>query len=465
MKGWGADRAGKERDRKTSQAHEFAPGLLAIEESPPRRLPRTVLYVVLALCGVTLLWMVFGKLDITATAEGRLVPKTYVQIVQPAHSGIVDEILVHEDEHVRAGQILMRMDPHDADADTAALKAELALDSLKLRRIDAELGGGALARRPDDPGNLYAEVDEQLRADRSAYGQARASARAALDRARRAYAAAQQVLAKLEAITPILKEQAAAYDGMGQAGYVPRVLMQEKDLKYLEKAQDLRAQQDTVRGRAAAVEEARARLAAVRARYRARLRAAWMATYRDDRKLKRAWANQLHADALLALRAPQAGVIQEVATHTVGTVVSPGTVLASLVPDHEPLVAVVRIRNRDIGFVYPHQKVRVKIGAYPFEKYGWIGGQVRTLSPDAARTHGRGRMASDASPGSGPGGARASYRAVIALTHQSLRSQNRDFRLVPGMEVSADIDEGRWSVLDYILSPVEKTLENSGSGR
>ena len=72
----------------SAEALEFAPGLLSIQESPPRRLPRTVLYTVAVLFIITLLWMILGKLDIIASAEGRLVPQTYVKIVQPADAGI-----------------------------------------------------------------------------------------------------------------------------------------------------------------------------------------------------------------------------------------------------------------------------------------------------------------------------------------------------------------------------------------
>ena len=453
-----------ERGGLSPQALEFAPGLLAIQESPPRRLPRTVLYAVVALFVTTLAWMIFGRLDIVATAEGRLVPKTYVKIVQPAKAGIVSQILVHEDEHVRAGEVLLRMDPHDADADTAALKAELALRSLELRRIDAELDGRRLKRRPGDPAELYQEVDAQLATHRQAYEQSSREARDALVRARRDYAAARQVLKKLGEIAPILKQQAASYDSMGKAGYAPMVSVREKDLQYLEKAQDLLAERDTVAGLRAAVAQARAKLEAVRSRYRAGLRDEWVKAERDDRALKRRWAKQMHKDSLLALRAPQSGIVENLATHTVGTVVEPGTVLLSLVPDREPLVAVVRFRNRDIGFVHLRQKARVKVVAYPFEKYGTLDGEVMQISPDTEGARAA-RSGARSSSGGSPQQAPPTYKAVVALGRQSLDAHGRDFRLLPGMLVSAEVDEGRRSVMQYLLSPVEKTLEDSGRER
>src|ERR1700722_3517361 len=88
--------------RLNAEALAFAPGLLAIQERPPEPLPRLVLYTVLGLIVLLILWMVLGRLDVIASANGRLVPRTYVKIVQPADAGIVKEILVHEGEAVTA---------------------------------------------------------------------------------------------------------------------------------------------------------------------------------------------------------------------------------------------------------------------------------------------------------------------------------------------------------------------------
>jgi HlyD family secretion protein len=128
-------------------ALDFAPGLLSIQESPPARLPRVVMYLVVVLFVLLALWSIFGKLDIVASAEGKLVPQTYVKIVQPADAGIVQEILVREGERVVAGQVLMRMDTKDALADEATVQTQLQLRSLQLRRIDAELGNKTLVKQ------------------------------------------------------------------------------------------------------------------------------------------------------------------------------------------------------------------------------------------------------------------------------------------------------------------------------
>ena len=77
-------------------ALDFAPAILRAQHENPAPLPRMVLYIALALFAVMLAWACFGRLDIIAVAQGKLIPGSYVKIVQPADSGIVREILVKD---------------------------------------------------------------------------------------------------------------------------------------------------------------------------------------------------------------------------------------------------------------------------------------------------------------------------------------------------------------------------------
>ena len=83
---------------------DFLPALQRVQDRPPSPLGRKVLWTLLVLVGGTLLWSMLGKLDIVAVADGKLVPATYVKIVQPVEQGVVREILVREGETVREGQ-------------------------------------------------------------------------------------------------------------------------------------------------------------------------------------------------------------------------------------------------------------------------------------------------------------------------------------------------------------------------
>lgn len=424
------------------------------------------MYTVSVLFIILLVWAFIGQLNIIASAEGRLVPETYVKIVQPADAGIVQQILVSEGEAVRAGQVLMRMDKDIAEADARTIGNDLAARSLQLRRIDAELANRPLSRKPGDAAELYQQIDAQYQDHRRAFEDALEQAGEALQKAQSEYDSAIEVMTKLQQVTPILKQQADAYQDMGKDGYAPQLVVHDKQREYLEKAQDLRAQQSTVASLAAAVNQAKKQIDQITSKYRSDLQNERVEAETQYKKLQQDWIKQAHKSELLELKAPQAGLVKDLATHTIGTVVSPGTVLLSIVPKDEPLVAEVMIKNDDVGFVYPHQKVKLKITPYPFEQYGMLDGEVLRIQADSdndtqpqsqSSSHDQSKDKSQAQP--------SIYKAIITIKDQVLATPDQQLTLVPGMQVVAEINQGSRSVMKFLLSPVTKTLLESGHER
>jgi HlyD family secretion protein len=442
---------------------DFAPDLLTIQSQPPARLPRAVMYTVFALFAILALWLVLGRLDIVAVAEGKLVPQTYLKIVQPAEGGIVREIRVREGEAVAVGQVLMRMDTRIAEADLAILTAELALRTLTLRRIDAEFANAPFLKRPGDPQPLFGEIEAQYRAHRQAYQDALAQEQAVLAKAQHDLAAAREVQSKLTQVLPSYQKSAEAYQNLGREGFVGEILMQEKIRERIEKEQDLKAQGATVEAARAAIEQSERRLAQITSNYRKDLLRERVETENQHQRLKQEMEKQSHRAGLLELKAPQAGVVKELATHTLGTVVGPGTVLMTLVPKDEPLQAEVFIRNEDSGFVHEGQRVKVKLAVYPFQKYGILEGTVTHLGADASDVRGP-----QDDPSAGRVTARHAglgYRALVALDSQTLERDGTKLKLAAGMQVGAEIHQGERSVFEYLLSPVQKTASEAGRER
>ena len=454
----------------SAEALDFAPGLLAIQESPPSRMPRAVLYSVSTLLVLTLVWSAVGHLDIVASASGRLVPGSYLKVVQPADAGIVTEILVHEGESVSAGQVLLRMDAQDAQADTAKLRTDLALRSLQLRRIQAELSATPLRTLPDDPPELLRQVQAQYHERRQSYLDALGQAREQLRKAQRDYESGTAVLEKLRKTNPILESEAKAYAGLGVEGYVPKVTVSDKQRAYIENEQDLEAQQATVQGLLAAVNEASQGVRQASSKYRSDLQNEQLDAQGEYGKLQQDWLIRVHRSSLLELKAPQAGIVKDLATHTVGTVVSTGTVLLSIVPEREPLFAEVMIRNDDVGFVHPGQKVKIKLAAYPFQKYGLLDGEVWRVWPDASEANSNservaGTGASQGADSESAGDSSGGFKALVRLDRQVLSSGDESLSLMAGMQIVAEIREGSRTVLEYLVSPLQGAVHDSGRER
>src|SRR3954468_3317129 len=145
---------------------DFSPAILQAQHAPPSPLPRLILYIILALFGVLLVWAAVGRLDIVAVAQGKLVPETFLKVVQPSDSGVITEILVKEGDEVSAGQVLMRMDTSVSTSDRKVPDTDFQLRRLQLRRIDAELKGVPLIKQADDGAALFAQVEAQYRSHR-----------------------------------------------------------------------------------------------------------------------------------------------------------------------------------------------------------------------------------------------------------------------------------------------------------
>ena len=175
-------------------------------------------------------------------------------------------------------------------------------------------------------------------------------------------------------------------------------------------------------------------------------------------------AKHEHRRGLLELRAPQAGIVKDLATYTAGTVVAPGTILMTLVPEGDKLVAEVWVSNQDVGFVYKGQDVKVKLAAFQFQKYGMVEGKVLHINADATEAPSA-NIRSDALAGRDRPMGPLAFRALVELKAQELVAGAARYALAPGMQVSSEIHLGTRSILEYVLSPVQKAWHEAARER
>jgi HlyD family secretion protein len=443
---------------------DFSPPLLRIQEQPPLPLAGWMLRLLLALLAGIVLWTVFGRLDIVAVADGKLVPSTYLKIVQPSEQGIVKEILVKEGERVKEGQVLIRMDPVLAGADVRSVRTEYHNKRIALRRIDAQMNGTRFAQEKDEPAELYAQVEAQYRANVQAFENALAQERSLLAKARYDLAAAQSTRAKLEQVLPHYQEQERAYEKLVKDGFAGRIMYTDKQRERIEKEQDLRTQDSTIRSAQALIEQSERKIAQIVADYRRALQTERVEAAAQADKAQQELAKHEHRFGLLELRAPQPGVVKDLATHTVGTVASPGTILMTLVPEGDDMLAEVWVSNQDVGFVRPGQDVKLKLVAFQFQKYGMIEGKVTQVSADATEAPSP-NTRSDALTGRDRPMGPLAFRTLVALNEQELVADKERYRLGSGMQVAGEIHLGTRSILEYLLSPVQKAWHEAGRER
>lgn len=408
-----------------------------------------------------MLWALIGKLDIVAVAEGKLIPESYVKIVQPAESGIVKDIMVREGQSVKAGQILMRMDTLISEADSKSIDADYQRKRLALRRIEAELTGQPFKTKTDDPPQLAQEIAAQYRANRSAFEAALAEERSRLIKAKQDMAAAEQVRKKLEEVLPHYRNQDQAYEKLVKDGFAGSLMGSDKKRERLEKEQELQTQGFLIESAKANILQSEKKLAQIDSDYRRQLHAERNDIQGQFDKLAQEVAKQSHKQSLLELKAPQDGVVKDLATHTAGTVVQPGTILLTLVPKDEILRAEVWVSNEDIGFVRQGQPVKLKFAAFPFQKYGMVEGTVEHVSADAADGNTANANQNDPSKKTQP----LLYKALVRLKDMALAMDGQRFVLSAGMQTNAEIWLGDRTVMEYLLSPVRKAWHEAARER
>ena len=160
-------------------------------------------------------------------------------------------------------------------------------------------------------------------------------------------------------------------------------------------------------------------------------------------------------------KAPQVGTVKDLTITTIGAVVQTGSVLLTLVLADEKLFADVAIKSEDIGFVQTGQSVQIKLAAFPFQKYGLIAGKVVHVSADASDPNQTNNRPSNQQIAVAT---MPIYKARIALDQQHLSSSidGAKFNASAGMQVAVEIHQGRRTVMEYLLSPATKSVQEAG---
>ncbi len=442
--------------------------LRLIQNEAPSETGRIVLWAVSILMLALIVWAVFGQLDIIASAEGKLAPQTLLKIVQPAEAGVVKQLLVDEGDAVKTGQVLARLDTTLATADKAGISSDLASQQMQARRIEAELSDQPMLPKAGDDPQLYAQVQQQYSAHRKAFIDGMDQEKALLAKAEHEKRSGAEILSKLQQTLPTYERAAQAYAKLEKEGFFSGLAAADKQREATEKTKDLAAQHSSVAALAATIAAQQKKISQLQSTYRSELQKELADIKAKIQQLQPNLDKSIYKEGLMELRAPQDGIIKDLATTTVGAVVQPGTVVMTLVPKGEQLFADVAVKNEDVGFVQVGQAAQIKLAAYPFQRYGMLTGKVIHVSADATESPKTNAAANTASTAdnSSPSASIATYKARIQLDHQDLKSpQGNKLQITPGMQVVAEINQGKRTVLEYFLSPVQKAVSEAGRER
>lgn len=445
----------KEMDVPKRLAHEveFLPAVLELQDKPVHPAPRVFMWTIMVFTAVALIWACVGKIDVVATATGKIIPSGKTKVIQSSETAVVKAIHVTDGQAVKAGQLLLELDSTAADADVGRIKSDLLAARVDSARAEAMLGAINGSHPPASLINTITDVDpvHLLAAERwlrGQYQEFRSSldlAEAEIQQRQADIQAARAQVENLQKTLPIAIKLATDYEHLLQKQYITRHAYLEKEQARLDIERQLSVQQVSILQSGAARREAERRRDGVIAQAR---RAMLDLLQQADQKiasLGQELAKARYQEDLTTVEAPVDGIVQQLSTHTIGGVVTPAQPLMYLVPDSQPVEVEAMFENKDAGFVHAGQSVTVKVETFTFTKYGAIEGKVKSVSTDAIEDEKRGLI----------------YSSKITLDTDHLIIDGKSVPLTPGMSVSAEVKTDTRRVIEYFLSPLQQHLDES----
>jgi len=417
-----------------------------------RVITRGVVIVSLFFVGV-LGWAAFAPLDSALMSSGVVIVESHRKSIQHLEGGIVKEILVHEGEEVKAGQMLVRLD--DTQARTAVELLEDEADSLTAQeaRLIAERDGSAVVHFPSDllaRGN-DAKVAEAILGEQTTFESRRDSLNQQIGilTARKAenarvVAGLRDEQTALETQISLIGKETDSVQQMVAKGLepVPRLLALQRQ------AADLTGQRGELIEKISQVDlnSGETELQIVNLKNE-RLDDV-LKDLRDVQSKRFDLLDRVQAarDILnrTTLTAPVAGKIVDLALHTRGAVIRPGDTVMEIVPAHDALEVEAHLRPEDADEVYVGMTAKVSVSAYKQRRLPMITGTVTNVSADRITD---------------PRTGQAFFVANVSVDRSALKNYP-DARLIPGMPVEVALDTGTRTALEYLFEPVRDVMRN-----
>lgn len=427
-------------------------------EPNPRQMIRR-----LELAGYAIIAVLFGGVGVWAAtshiagaviARGSIAVQSNVKKVQHLTGGVVAAINVRDGDSVKAGQVLVRLDDTVARSTVGVVRAQLdELEARQARLIAERDNAGDIAF----PADLLARQNGRqlvatLGGERKLFESRRAAKIGERAQLEERIAQAKQEIAGLEA-QRAAKDQEMAFIG---EELVAVTSLYEKNLVALSRLMQLRRDKARLAGE-------RGQYVAAIARAKGKISETELQIIQLDKDFRTGVLKDLReaqgkiaelTERLIAaqdqlkhidIRAPQDGIVNQLAVHTVGGVIANGEVLLEIVPQNDTLIIEAKVNPRDIDQVRIGEKAIVRVMAGEERTNPDMTGKVMFVSADLTRER------------TGTGAEQAFYKVRISLPAEEVQRLN-GLKLMPGMPAEAFIQTYARTPLEYLIKPLKDQM-------
>jgi len=443
----------RKKQRLNQRDYEFMHSLSsAILQVTPMRL-RLVLYFWAFAVTMFLVWANFAQIDEIARGNGEIIPSGENQMVQNLEGGIVKEILVHEGQRVKKGQVLIKIENQKSETTLESTLIKIYALEAKVARLSAEskikkfvvtrsLKRKIPASYLQNERSLYKVNMRKLKSKMNALNEQ-------LQQRKQELQEAKEKAKYFKTSYEMISQEVEMTAPMVERGVRPKIDF----LKLKREANELYEKYNTLSSSIprlkSSIKEAKSKIKEEALLFKSDAKKQLNDVISELQTLKAnstAFKDQVHRTSVIA---PMDGVVQTLFVHTVGGVIKPGADIVEIVPSDQVLLVEVKIKPADIAFIYFGQKAIVKFSAYDFSIYGGLEGEVVLISADTIKDKKDNTF----------------YTVRIKTTKNYIGSEKKPLKIIPGMTVSVDILTGKKSVLDYILKPILKTKQYSFTER
>lgn len=454
------DRASLGDASKQHTLAEFFPAALEIQETPPHPLARWLGISLISLFAIAVIWACFGRVDIVASAEGKIIPSGRVKVVQPLAKGFVKAIYVKEGQYVKQGEVLVELDRTSTAADQSRMEKELHTSILdlagaqtlhKLLTTQKALISSAAQIKlifandikiPESENTMRQQmVWQQWQQYQAQLGGLHSSQQKA--EAEKAYS--METIKKLQQTLPMVTKRAQGMESLFKKKMAAEIQYMEVEQARIENVQNLAAEQQRQNQLEAAIHEAKQQINALKADTLNKILNVITENTDKVAALREELIKATDVNAKQMLYAPVNGYVQELAISTVGGIVTEAQKLMSIVPEEESLEVEVLLGNNDIGFVQKDMIAEIKIHTFPFTKYGLVDATVTNISDDAIIHEKLGLV----------------YAMHLKMHKNSINVENKVVKLIPGMAVTAEVKTDKRRVIEFFLAPLLKYKQES----
>jgi len=441
--------------------HDFKPILTEIEERPPNPLGTMFLWTIIALMVVVLLGLYLVKVDVVVTARGKIIPLGDVKVLQPLETGVVTGIHVKEGDFVMKGAILLEIDPSIDKADLEGKERNLKFSRLAMERINAVLSGNGFSppRKEYSPDVIATQV-QQYKAQKAVYVSTLQEKEKEYRETQSALNTLTEEIRKLRNLLSITVEDERRQKALVEIGALAENRYREKMKERMNLEREIDVKKGQSEQAATKLERIKDEIETFKNSFREKLLSEFSTNMQGKNVLEAEVSNLKFKQEKKYIISPVAGYVHQLPVKTIGGVVTTAQPVVSLVPENTPLIVNAMVFNKDIGFVKEGQRTVIKVDTFDFQKYGIIEGLVETISPSSIEENKNASNANTNARDLEKRNESGSYPVYVKMVSEILTTRDgAEYRVKPGMSVTAEINVGKRRVIEFFLFPIIRYLD------